>query len=251
MKTTTRSADRYNLIDVIRALAIISMIVYHLCYDIFVVFGVWSDFWLQTPVRIWEQSICFVFIIVSGISLRFSHHPYRRGVIVNLCGVAVTVVSVIFIPSQQIWFGILNLLGCGMIITYALRNLLDQLRPLVGMAITFLLFAVTYSVPDRWLGFFSLHLFRQPDSLYNTEFLAFLGYPSYSFFSADYFPLIPWLFLFLFGWYLWRFIEDRHFQDRFRLDIPALSFIGRHSLVIYLVHQPVLYLICAAVFGHL
>ena len=250
MNMTTKTSDRYNLIDVIRALAIISMIAYHLCYDIFVVFEVYPDFWLHPAARIWEQSICFTFIIISGVSLHFSRRPYRRGVIVNLCGFAVTAASVIFLPSQQIWFGILNLIGCGMIITYALRNLLDRLRPIVGMAITFLLFAVTYSIPERWLGFFSLHLLRQPDALYSTDVLAFLGYPSYSFFSADYFPLIPWLFLFIFGRYLWRFVTDHHFENHFRRDLPALSLIGRHSLIIYLVHQPLLYLLCAAIFGH-
>lgn len=250
MKTKTLSSDRYYLIDVIRAAAILSMVVYHLCYDIFVVYEVYPDFWKELPVVLWERSICFTFIIVSGISLHFSHHPYKRGVIVSLCGFAVTIISVLFIPSQQIWFGVLNLIGCAMIVTYALHTLFDRLNAVAGMAGSLLLYALTYSVPKRFIGFFSIPLISLPDALYGCKYCAFLGFPSKDFFSADFFPLLPWLFLFFFGYFLWKFIKERGRDDLFRFDVPVLSRIGRYSLIIYLIHQPLLYLICAAIFGH-
>ena len=250
MKTKTLSSDRYNFIDVIRAAAIISMVAYHLCYDIFVVRGIYPDFWKELPVLLWERSVCLTFIIVSGISLRFSRHPYKRGIIVNLCGFAVTAITVIFMPSEQIWFGVLNLIGCAMILTYALRNLLDRVPPLIGMALSIAAYALTECVPVRYIGFFQIKMFPLPDALYGCPWLAFLGFPSEGFCSSDYFPLLPWLFAYFFGWYLWRLIKERGWDGRFRRDIPAMSFIGRHSLLIYLVHQPLLYLLCAAIFGH-
>lgn len=250
MKTKKLSSDRYNFIDVIRAAAIISMIAYHLCYDIFIVFGVDPVFYRKPLVVLWENSISFTFIIVSGMSLHFSRHPYKRGIIVNLCGFAVTVVSVLLIPSEQIWFGVLNLIGCGMMITYALRDLFDKVPPAAGMAVSMTLFALTYGVPLRYIGFFSIPFTGLPESLYGFKYTAFLGFPSSGFFSADYFPLIPWLFLYFFGWFLWRLIEESGKDGLFRRDVPALSFVGRHSLLIYLIHQPVLYGVCAAVFGH-
>lgn len=250
MKNPSLTSDRYNFIDVLRAAAIISMIIYHLCYDIFVVYEVYPDFWKEPPVLIWERSICFLFIIVSGMSLHFSHHPYRRGIIVNLCGFAVTAATVVFMPSEQIWFGVLNLIGCGMIVTYALRRPLDRLNPLVGMGACIAGYALTCRITRGFLGFFSIPLIVLPDALYASPYLAFLGFPSQDFHSSDYFPLIPWLFLYLFGWYLWRFIKARGRDDMLRYDIPALSRIGRHSLVIYLVHQPLLYLLCAVIFGY-
>ncbi len=250
MKTKTLSSDRYNFIDVIRAAAIISMVVYHLCYDIFVVYELDAGFYRYPLVVIWERSICFTFIIVSGISLHFSRRAYRRGIIINLCGFAVTIISVCFIPSQQIWFGVLNLIGCAMMITHALRDLLDRPLPAVGMAASIALFALTYGIPDGYIGLFSLRLFDLPALLYGCKYLAFLGFPSKDFYSADYFPLLPWLFLYLFGYFLWRYVRARGWDGLFRRDLPALSFIGRHSLVIYMVHQPLLYLLCAAVFGH-
>ena len=102
----------------------------------------------------------------------------------------------------------------------------------------------------RYIGVFSLRLIELPAFLYGSKYLSFIGFMSDGFFSADFFPLIPWLFLFLFGYYLWRWIRLRGWDPLFRFNIPALSFIGRHSLVIYLIHQPLLYVLCALIFGH-
>ena len=247
---TTASSNRYSLIDAVRAVAIISMVIYHLCYDIFMVYEVDDRFMFYPWVVIWERSICFTFIIVSGISLNFSRHVVRRGIIVNLCGLAVTAVTLIFLPSEQIWFGVLNLIGCAMLITYALRKPLGHIPPAVGMLLSFLIFGFLYGVPDGYVGFFTAKLAELPSALYFTDFLAPFGLPSPGFYSSDWFPLIPWLFLFIFGWYLWRFIRKRGWDDLFRFNVPILGTIGRYSLYIYMAHQPILYLICAAVFGH-
>lgn len=250
MKPVKPTENRYCLIDVIRGAAIISMIVYHIFYDVFVVFGVDAEFYLLPPIILWERSICFTFIIVSGISLNFSRRPYRRGIIVNLCGFAVTAATVIFFPSQQVWFGVLNLIGCGMLIAAALRKLIDRIHPAAGMTLSMLAFALTFGVPGRYLGFFSIPFVSLPNALYFCKYLAFIGFPSDDFYSADYFPLIPWLFLFIFGCFLWRYITLRGHDGVFRFNIPAISLIGRHSLIIYLVHQPIIYALCALIFGH-
>ena len=243
------NSRRYSLLDAIRAVAILNMIAYHLCYDIFCVFGVWSEFYLSLPVIIWERFICCTFIIVSGISMNFSRHGYRRGIIVNLFGFAITIVTVLAIPDQAVWFGILNFLGCAMIITFALRNELNRMKPLVGMVIFFLLFMMFYGIPHRFIGLFSYPLIHLPDALYQYRWLAFLGFQSRDFFSSDYFPLLQWIFLYLFGYQLWRFLAQKGFDRFFYLKIPVLDFIGRHSLIIYVVHQPVLYGICYLIFA--
>ena len=244
----TKQPIRYSLIDAIRAVAIINMIVYHLCYDIFFVFGVWEDFILSTPLYIWERLICCTFIIVSGMSMNFSRHGYRRGIIVNLCGFLITIVTVLISPDQAVWFGILNFLGCAMLITFALRHELSRIKPIVGMAVFFILFMLFYGIPDRFIGVFSYPLIPLPDALYQYRWLSFLGFLSDDFFSADYFPLLRWIFLYLFGYQLWRFIAEKGYDRCFTKRIPVLDFIGRHSLIIYLIHQPVLYGVCYVIF---
>ena len=74
-----------------------------------------------------------------------------------------------------------------------------------------------------------------------TPHLWILGLRTADFVSADYFPLLPWIFIFLFGASLGGRIKERRLPERFYgLACPPLEAVGRHSLLIYLLHQPVL-----------
>ena len=240
---------RCGMLDAARGAAVINMIAYHLCYDIFCVFGVWLDFQTFVPAVIWERLICFSFIIISGAVTNFSQHGIRRGVIVSLCGFAITVVTVLITPEQSIWFGVLSLLGCAMLAAHILRRELSRIRPAVGCALFLVLFALCYGIPDGYIGLFSLPLIRLPEALYRYRFLAFMGFPPEGFFSADYFPILPWSFLFLFGGQLWRLLVRKGLDRRFAEGPRLLRFVGRHSLIIYMAHQPILYGLCYAVFS--
>lgn len=242
---------RYRLLDTVRALAIVNMVAYHFCYDLFVVYGGDSSFLFSTPAKIWERLICFTFILVSGMSLNLSRRAYRRGLIVNACGLAITLATWLFLPSEIILFGVLNLIGTAMILVYALRRPLEHLSPLPGSILSLGLFALTYGVPNGFLGFFDLSLLRLPDFLYSAPCLAFFGFPDKGFRSSDYFPLLPWIFLFLCGWYIWRAFPEKMRQSVFTKGCRPLDFIGRHSLLIYLIHQPLLFGVCYLIFSRL
>ena len=69
--TNERTPTRYSLLDAIRAVAIVNMIAYHLCYNIFCVFGVWADFYRHPAAIVWERLICGTFILISGIAVNF------------------------------------------------------------------------------------------------------------------------------------------------------------------------------------
>ncbi len=241
--------NRYRLIDSLRGLAVVNMVIFHLLYDIFVIYGSNYNWNSQLPVYIWERYICISFIVISGVSLHFTSHPYRRGIIVSLCGFAVTAVTAIAVPSQIIWFGVLNLIGASMMITVIAKPLLRRIQPIFGATAAFLLYALTCGIPRGYIGFFYIKLFSLPEKLYDIGFLFFAGFPSKSFHSSDYFPLLPWIFIFLLGFFLWEQIK-RYRADRFFVrGIPVLDVIGQHSLIIYLIHQPVLMEICQLIFG--
>ena len=239
---------RYGVIDAIRGIAVLNMILFHLCYDVFAVFGVWEDFFKSFPAVIWERLICFSFIVVSGVSLNFSRRGWRRGLIVLLCGMAVTLATVVLTPDQAIWFGVLHFLGIAMILGSFLRKLPDILHPLWSMIAFFILFMLTYGIPEGYIGLFSFPLIHLPDTLYQYPWFSCFGFPSETFFSADYFPILPWIFLYFFGYELWRFIKQKELDRFFIRRIPVLDFIGRHSLIIYMVHQPILYGVCCLIF---
>lgn len=240
---------RYHTIDAIRAAAVISMVLYHLYYDIFCLFGGHPEYCFLTPIYLWERSICITFIIISGVSLNFSRHGYRRGLIVAGCAMAVTLVTYVMFPEEAIWFGVLHLLSVSMLLTTAIRPLLNKLKPIVGMIVFFVLFMLCYGIPNRHIGLFSYPLIRLPAALYQYKWLSVVGFLSGDYYSMDYFPILPWVFLFLFGYFLWRFIKEKGFDTVFYKKIPVLDFIGRHSLLIYMLHQPILYGICYLIMG--
>lgn len=244
-------SKRIGLIDTLRGFALINMVLFHFLYDVLIVYGIDIGWNRYAGVIAWERFICISFILLSGVSLNFSRHPYKRGIIINLCGFLITLVTAAAMPSQEIWFGILNLIGCSMLICAALRPFLDRINPVLGAALSLIFYAVFYGVPERYIGIFNYRLFTLPDFLYSFKYAAFIGFPSADFRSADYFPLIKWIFVFLLGYFLWHIIERYTKQKILRRGFRPLSFIGRHSLVIYMVHQPILMGICFLIFGYI
>ena len=84
-----------------------------------------------------------------------------------------------------------------------------------------------------------------PPVLYSTSFLFPLGFPDSNFFSSDYFPLLPYLFLFLAGMFLARLpLPQAFYQQHSR----SLSLLGKNSLWVYLLHQPVIYAVLWLIF---
>ena len=239
-KALLKENKRYYLLDSLRGISIISMIAFHLCYDLFMIYGINTSWYFYPITAVWERSICVVFILVSGMCLNFSGNGIKRGILLNLAGFAVTCVTVIVEPNQAVWFGVLNLIGCSMMIVSVLSDNLKKIRPLSGALISFLLYAVLYDLQKGYVGLFGLDIVKLPDFLNSCKYLAFLGFPSSDFFSTDFFPLIPWIFLFAAGFYLWNFIVEKNLTKYFELKIPVLDKIGRYSLLIYLAHQPII-----------
>lgn len=243
-------APRYGVIDAARGFALINMVAYHLLYDLFAVYSLDPDFAFSTPAMIWSRGIGFAFIILSGVSVNFSRHGYRRGLIVLIGAAAITAATLIFVPSELIWFGVLHFLGCAILITFALRKALSKPDPRICAAASLVLFAMLYGMPRGYLGFFTARLIELPEALYASPYLAIIGLPSKGFHSADYYPLLPWIFLYFFGFFLWRIIRMKGLDKYLTRRIPVLDFIGRHSFVIYMLHQPVLFGILFLIFGH-
>lgn len=231
----------YNLIDGIRGLALLNMLFFHFFYDVYIIFGQNPVWYSQPLVHIWQQYICMSFLFVSGISWHFSHNNLRRGILLNLYGLAITVITLLFLPSQAVWFGILNCIGCATLLLLPLKRFLTGKNAAAGLILSLLLFLLTYQVADGYVGIGPLRLWI-PERLYHFRPMTILGLPYPGFCSSDYFPLLPWFFLFLAGYWFWELISRYQAAlSFFRIRIPLLSRLGKKTVWIYLLHQPLLY----------
>lgn len=238
---------RYFTLDALRGFALINMVAYHFCYDLRYLYGLPLRFMDERSGFCWQQMICWTFILVSGASAALSRRPARRGMAVLGCGMLLTVVTFLIMPGQRIVFGVLHLLGCAMLLTAGLLPLLQRLSPAAGVAGSFLLFLGT-----RWISsglLFGVRIFEP--GMVSTNLFAPLGIYGPGFFSADYFPVIPWYFLFLTGYFLFGVLRAGGAGGLLSRKIPLLSAAGRHTLPVYLIHQPILMGICLLIFGEI
>ena len=227
--------------DALRGLALLNMLAYHALYDWVYVFGHTGGWYnVSAPgCHLWQQYICWSFILLSGFSLPLARRPVRNGLLVAACAVLLTVATVLFLPSESIWFGVLHLNAAAVLLTCLVRPLLQRIPAKAGLAASAALFALTNQLPQGFIGFEGLRLCALPAGLYRAN-LFWLGLPDLTrFSSADYFPLLPWVFLFWCGVFLSRLWHPGRGEPPAALQ--PLCAIGRNTLPVYMLHQPVLY----------
>lgn len=232
---------RYFLLDAIRGLTILSMVLYHAVWDcVHLLRFEWS--WFAGSVAyLWQQSICWTFILLSGFCCALGRHPIKRGLTVLAAGALVTIVTLVLLPEHRVVFGVLTLLGIGMLLAGAARRLLVRLPAFIGAPACLLLFLILKPLNQGYLNLGLLRL-PVPEELYHGYLATLLGFRDPTFFSTDYFSIFPWIFLFFTGYYLYRLIENSSVLEKYgTYTVPPLAFVGRHSLLLYLLHQPLLY----------
>lgn len=211
-------------LDALRGLCILLVIGLHLMFDLQLPL-------LQHPAMvIFNAAVGISFVVLSGLCVTLGRRPVRRGLQVFGCAMAITLVTwgmakLGFLhPTLIIRFGVLHLLGICMILWPLFRKLPTWLPAVLGTAILALgYWFKTFTISAGWL--FPLGLMA----------------PGFS--SGDYFPLAPFLGWFFLGAVLGRTLykEKRSLLPDFPAKAAFLRWCGRHSLLLYLAHQPVLY----------
>ena len=248
---------RLPFLDVIRGITLISMILYHGMWDLVYLKGVSVPWYSGLPGYLWQQSICWTFIFLSGFCTVFAKRLLRRGLTVSGAGLLVTLVTLAVLYEDRVVFGVLTLIGSCMLLMIPVRKVMSRCRfpgSVMLLLCSFLLFILTKDINAGKVGISMLHRIWSgfpdlsvslPESLYRSLATAYIGFPPPSFFSTDYFSLLPWFFLYLSGYFTGMIAQACGWlkADLFMLDLKPLSRIGRHSLFLYMLHQPVLYLV--------
>lgn len=240
---TTQEKTRLHLLDALRGFLMINMIAYHGMWNLVNLFGVQADWYAGTTKYLWQQFICWTFILLSGFCWSMSRSHLKRGLLVFGGGAAVSLVTCVLMPENRILFGILTCIGSCVLLVQPLEALLKKIPAKIGVIFSFLLFVLLRNCSKGTLGFEGLVLYSLPDWLYRNNLTAYLGFPYPGFFSTDYFSLLPWFFLFVTGYFLFHVTSSKSLNERLfaRGQFPLLNLIGRNSLLVYLLHQPVLY----------
>ncbi len=246
MRTLAPAGRRAGL-DTLRGVTILSMTAYHACWDLVYIFGADWPWYHSAGAYLWQQSICWTFILLSGYCWSLGRHRLRRGLLAFGGGALVSLVTLLVMPEDPILFGVLTFLGSAALLLIPLERVLGRVPARAGLGGSFGLFLLLRDVNRGYLGFEGIRLAALPAWLYRDMGTAFLGFPPEDFASTDYFSLLPWLFLFLTGYFLYRALEGRERGRVLEWSVPVVSAMGRHSLVIYLLHQPLVYGLLLAV----
>ena len=219
---------RIQLLDAWRGAAVLVMVGWHLAWDMGAVGVFPKDVMFGVPATAVRDFIVFSFLLLSGISARLSRSNLRRGL--KTLGCAMGVTAVMYLAGDPVWFGILHLLGCCMLLYAAVGKWFSRLSVPLAAGICLALFLITFHVPDLRV---------------ETTWTWMFGFRTVEFYSADYYPLLPWGFLFFTGAALGE--RAKELPDA---ECPAwLCWLGRRALAVYLIHQPVLAALVAAFTG--
>jgi uncharacterized membrane protein len=222
----TENKGRIMSIDALRGLCVILMVGHHLLFDLVAFLDAPPVLFFNPLFDVLEPLFAGCFIMLAGVSSRFSRSNLKRGLRVLAAAIAITAVT--WLMRMPILFGILHFLGLAMVL-YALSHSLWEKLPQRLLPWLYLLLLLT-----------SLLLLKRVQV--ESHYLWIFGFTYAGFDSADYFPLLPWIFVFLFGTWLGRPLKEGRFPAWiYTLNPPLLPAVGRQAFIIYLLHQPLLY----------
>lgn len=225
-------------VDFSRGIAIILMIIFNYSFALSYLHIYTANgglfYWYVFP-----RIIGAMFIFIAGLSLtlfcsqtknkkEFHKKNFLRGLRIFGYGLLITIVTYLTFPSAFIIFGILHFIGVSIILgSFFLK--FKRFNLLLGLLIIF-------------LGFYL------QNSRFDFPWLLWLGFTPQNFYTFDYWPILPWFGVTLLGIFIGnilykngkRSFKIRDFSNTFLVKI--LSFLGRNSLIIYLLHQPLLIL---------
>jgi uncharacterized membrane protein len=221
---------RIRAIDALRGTAICMMIVYHAAFDLNWFHIISADFnhdrfWLS-----FRDLIVGSFLLLVGVSLVLASRAgisprrfWRRIALVGVCAMLVTLGSYVTFPKTFITFGILHCIVVSSILGW----------PLVRFPRAALVVGIVGIVVGVAIG---LPLFDLP-------WLNWVGLMTHKPATEDYVPLLPWFGVVLIGISIGRWLLERHLHDLRQMSRASpkwLTWLGRHSLLVYMIHQPIM-----------
>ena len=208
-------------LDFFRGIALFFMIYFHIIFDLKEFFGYPVSYGSGFNYLTGKFAV-ILFTLISGISCFLSRSNAKRGLKILGFGLIISLATHLYDPAFGVKFGVLHFLGTS-ILLYPLFKKLDRFLLLIlGTGIIFL---------GNYLNRINAA----------NDYFFILGITSNNFISSDYYPLLPWFSIFLYGIALGKILySQKRSIFSFTLGKNIVSLAGRNTLPIYLVHQPVI-----------
>jgi uncharacterized membrane protein len=228
--TAGEPLTRIRAIDALRGTAICMMIVYHAAFDLNWFHIISADFnhdrfWLS-----FRDLIVGSFLLLVGVSLVLASRAgispkrfWRRIALVGACAMLVTLGSYVTFPKTFITFGILHCIVVSSILGWPLVRF-----PRAALVVGIVVIGVGVAI--------GLPLFDLP-------WLNWVGLMTHKPATEDYVPLLPWFGVVLVGISIGWWLLERHLHDLRQMSRASpkwLTWLGRHSLLVYMIHQPIM-----------
>lgn len=211
-------------IDFLRGIALILMIIFHVVFDLRDIYNYPIEYSSGFYYYVGKAS-AILFMLVSGISSSFSRNNIKRGVRIFAVAMGVTLATYLFSPSLIVKFGVLHFFGISMILYPLFQNLRGYVLIITGTLVI---------IAGNFMSGMTV----------SSEFLFPIGLMSKNFASSDYYPLFPWFGVFLYGAALGKILyKEKKSLFNFTVKDNPLTFISRHTLIVYVLHQPLTLLI--------
>lgn len=225
---------RLLILDMVRGIAIAGVVLYHLIWDLdftgLVSSGIsWHPAWI-----LFARALAGTFMFLVGVNLVLAHEQgfrltafAKRLAIIASAAAAISIVTAFAFPESFIFFGILHAIAAASIIGAFLVRVPALFVLMAGASVVLLPFLIQ-------------------NELFNTRWLAWIGFANRPPMSNDLVPVFPWAGLTLFGIALTKICLRRPVGELLKIHEPSsaiarfTAWLGRHSLPIYLIHQPVL-----------
>jgi uncharacterized membrane protein len=229
------ATKRWPAIDAARGLALVAMFVFHFCWDLAYFRLTPEGFTDSAGFHGFGHAIAASFVFIAGLGLTLAarsgldlHGALMRIGLIAVSALAITAVTYLIFPEAFIWFGILHLLALGSALSLPL--LFAPAFLVAALALVALVLPLVISKP----------VFDEP-------LLQWLGLGTHPPITNDWRPLLPWLGVMLLGLLAGRAVAAKGLPQPIGTWQPK-SFLGRgfvwggrHTLVLYLTHQPVLF----------
>ncbi|MGE5368238.1 MAG: heparan-alpha-glucosaminide N-acetyltransferase [Chloroflexota bacterium] len=226
---------RWRALDAARGLSVVAMVAFHLIWDLAHFGYIAHSIPWSAPVKAFGHSIAFAFLFIAGVSLVLAHREridwrafWRRFGVIAGAAALVSLGTWLVFPAAFVFFGILHCIAAA-----SLLSLLFLRAPWpAALAAGAIFFAAPFALASP---------------AFNAGWLQWLGLGTTEPLTQDWRPLFPWAGAMLLGVGAARMLTQRASDaapDAPQIHAPgekSLAFLGRHSLLIYLIHQPLLF----------